>query len=100
MPRCPACRSIATWKLLNNSEAFTCGNCSCTLARRRDPHAWSLLIGIGGGSIMGLGLYLGVELEGRFVFSWCFLLGAAAGYLFVWSQMRLRQVGSVYQRRL
>ena len=49
---------------------------------------------------MGLGLYLGVELEGRFVFSWSFLLGVLGGYLFVWSQMRLRHAAAGYQRCL
>jgi hypothetical protein len=100
MPRCPSCQSIATWKLLNNNEEFSCRRCSCLLARRKDAHVWSFVIGIGGGSIMGLGLYLGVEFEGRFVFSWSFLAGAVLGYLFIWSQMRLRRVTLPYRRAL
>jgi len=100
MPRCPSCQCIATWKLLKNDEQFACRQCSCTLRRNRDSHVWSFVIGICGGCIMGLGLYLGVEYEGRFVFSWSFLAGAVAGYLFIWSQMRLRQVASSYQRAL
>lgn len=100
MPRCPACTAIATWKLPANNEPFACRHCRCQLQRRRDSTAWSFLVGVCGGCIMGLGLYLGVELEGRFVFSWSFLLGAFAGYLFVWSQMRLRKVAAGYQRFL
>ena len=100
MPRCPACRSVATWKLLRDKETFLCRRCGCTLARHKDPYVWSFVIGICGGCIMGLGLYIGVELEGRFVFSWSFLLGAVLGYVFIWSQMRLRPATTAYQRAL
>lgn len=99
MPRCPSCHGVATWKLPGNSEQFTCRRCGCALVRRKDPTLLSFVIGIGGGSIMGLGLYIGVELEARFVFSWSFLVGVALGYLFIWSQMRLR-TAAPYQRGL
>lgn len=100
MPRCPLCRRIATWRLLNTAERFGCRSCHRLLVRRRERQFWSFVIGICGGAILGLGLYLGVEFEGRFVFSWCFLLSVACAYLFLWSQMRVREVSGASQRKL
>ena len=92
MPRCPSCKRIATWRLPTNSETLPCRECGTPLKRIPESVLASLLIGACGGSVMGLGLYVGVVLEGRFVLSFSFLLGAIAGYLFIWSQLRLRDV--------